>query len=139
MAVPAESVLDHTSLEAIAREVAQLLGRENQLGAHGLLTARQVAARFNVDRSWVYAHADELGVVRLGQGPRPRLRFDPAVVAQHLLARPARTAPAPAPSHVTTGAPLLPIKPSQQTRTLDPNQEASDGTNTDRRGHRARA
>jgi len=139
MALPAESVLDHTSLKAIAREVAQLLGREDQPGAHGLLTARQVAARFNVARSWVYAHADELGVVRLGQGSRPRLRFDPAVVAQHLLACPARTAAAPSPSYVTAGAPLLPIKQSPQTRTLAPNQEASDGTNTDRRGHRAQA
>ncbi len=139
MAVPAESVLDHPSIETIAREVARLLGRDDQPGAHGLPTARQVAARFNVERSWVYAHADELGVVRIGQGPRPRLRFDPAVVAQHLLARPARTAVAPFPSHVRGGAPLLPIKPSQQTRTLDPNQEASDGTKIDRRGHRARA
>ena len=138
MAVPAESVLDHPSIEAIAREVAQLLGRDDP-PAHGLLTTRQVAARFNVERSWVYAHADELGVVRIGQGPRPRLRFDPAVVAQHLLARPARAAAAQGPSQVGGGAPLLPIKPSRQTRTLDPIQEASDGTKTDRRGHRARA
>ena len=114
MAVPAESLLDHSSIEAIAREVAQLLGREDYPGAHGLLNARQVAARFNVERSWVYAHADELGVVRLGQGPRPRLRFDPAVVAQHRQARPAR-----------------------QAHTLDPDQETSDGTKTDRRSHRA--
>jgi hypothetical protein len=128
MAVSAESVLDHPTIEAIAREVAQLLGRDDQPGAHGLLTARQVAARFNVGRSWVYAHADELGVVRLGQGSRPRLRFDPAVVAQHLLARPARAAAAPSPSHVRGGAPLLPIKSSRQTRTLDPNQEACHRT-----------
>ena len=137
MAVPAESVLEHSSIEAIAREVAHLLGRDDQPGAHGLLTARQVCARFNVERSWVYAHAHELGVVRIGQGPRPRLRFDPAVVGQHLLARPARAAAAPSRSHLTGGAPLLPIKPSRQTRTLDPNQEASHGTKTHRRGHRA--
>jgi hypothetical protein len=137
MAVPAESVFEPSNIEAIAREVAQLLGRDDQLRAHGLLTARQVAARFNVARSWVYAHADELGVVRLGQGSRPPLRFDPAVVAQHLLARPALTAAAPSPSHVGGGAPLLPIKPSRRTRTLDPNQEECDGTKTDRRGHRA--
>jgi hypothetical protein len=128
MAVPAESVLDQPTIEAIAREVAQLLGRDDQPGAHGLLTARHVAARFNVGRSWVYAHADELGVVRLGQGSRPRLRFDPAVVAQHLLARPARAVAAPSPSYVRGGAPLLPIKSSRQTRTLDLNQEACDGT-----------
>jgi hypothetical protein len=139
MALPAEPAPDHPSIVAIAREVAQLLGRDDPLGTHGLLTARQVAARFNFERSWVYAHADELGVIRLGQGPRPRMRFDPAVVAQHLLARPPRTAAAPSPSHVAAGAPLLPIKPSPQTRTLDPNQEASDGTKTDWRGHRARA
>lgn len=139
MAVSAESVLDHSSLEAIAREVAQLLGRDDQPGARGMLTARQVAARFNVERGWVYAHADELGVVRLGRGPRPRLRFDPAVVAQHLLARSARAAAAPSPSHVGGGAPLLPIKSSRRMRTLDPNQEACDGTKTDGRSHRARA
>ena len=137
MAVRAEFELDHSSIEAIAHEVAQLLGRADRLGAVGLLTARQVAARFNVERSWVYAHADELGVVRLGQGPRPRLRFDPAVVAQHLLTRPARAAAALSPAHLRASAPLLPIKPTRQTRTLDPDQETCDGTKTDRRGHRA--
>jgi hypothetical protein len=50
-----------------------------------LLTAADVAWRFNVDRSWIYAHARELGVVRIGDGPRPRLRFDPAVIAQRQL------------------------------------------------------
>jgi hypothetical protein len=139
VAVSAESRLDHSSIEAIAREVAQLIGRDDQPGARGMLTARQVAARFNVERGWVYEHADELGVVRLGRGPRPRLRFDPAVVAQHLRARPARAAAASSPSHVRGGAPLLPIKPSRQTRTLDPNQEATDGTKTDGRGHPTRA
>ena len=137
MALPAESVLDHPSIEAIAREVAQLLGRDDQPGAHGLLTARHVADRFNVARSWVYEHADELGVVRIGQGPRPRLRFDPAVVAQQLLTRPARASAALPPSYVRGGEPLLPIKPARHSRTLDPNQEACDGTKTDRRGHRA--
>jgi hypothetical protein len=137
MTLPAESVLEHPSIEAIAREVAQLLGRDDPLGAHGLLTARQVAARFNVERSWVYAHAGELGVIRIGQGPRPRLRFDPAVVAQQLLTRPARAAAAPALPHLPGGAPLLPIRSPRQTRTLDPNQEASDGTKTNRRSHRA--
>ena len=134
MAVPAESVLDHPSIEAIAREVARLLGRDDQPGAHGLLTARQVAARFNVECSWVYANADELGVVRIGQGPRPRLRFDPAMVAQHLLARPARAAAGPPPPQLGGGggASLLPIRPSRHSRTLDPTQEACDGTKTDR-------
>lgn len=70
-----------------------------------LLTATDVARRFNVDRSWVYAHARELGVVRIGEGSRPRLRFDPAVIAQKLLA------PAPA---VVEGGVLLPVTPSRR-------------------------
>jgi len=111
-----EPALDRASLHAVAREVAELLGHQDA----PLLTARQVAIRFNVDRSWVYAHADELGVVRLGHGPRPRLRFDAAVVAQRLLAHRGRTvAPTPSPQ-VNTGTPLLPIRPSRRRRTLRP-------------------
>jgi hypothetical protein len=30
----------------------------------------------NVSRGFVYEHADELGAIPLGSGPRPRLRFD---------------------------------------------------------------
>jgi hypothetical protein len=35
----------------------------------------------------VYEHAHELGAITLGDGPRPRLRFDPAIAAQALHAR----------------------------------------------------
>lgn len=71
-----------------------------------LLTAAEVAARFRVDRGWVYAHARELGVVKIGAGPRPRLRFDPAVVDQRQL-------PAGGPTSVPTGG-LLPVRPSRR-------------------------
>jgi hypothetical protein len=37
--------------------------------------AAALARTLGVERSWVYAHADELGAVRLG-GPGGRLRFD---------------------------------------------------------------
>jgi hypothetical protein len=40
-----------------------------------LVDAAGVAAYLNVDRSFVYEHADELGARRLGSGPRARLRF----------------------------------------------------------------
>jgi len=101
--------LEPASIEAIAREVAALLERRAEPGQ--LLTAGQVAARFNVDRSWVYAHANELGVVRLTDSTRPRLRFDPAVVAQRLLAESSPVVP-PGPSfvHRARSAPLLPIR-----------------------------
>jgi hypothetical protein len=115
-----EPALDPASLRAIAEQVAELLRRRDTSDdPHALLTAGQVAVRFNVDRSWVYAHAHELGVVRIGSGRRPRLRFDPAIVAQQLLAAPPQT---------TTGAirrtrdagtaPLLPIKRPRPRRSL---------------------
>jgi hypothetical protein len=113
-----EPALDPGSLRAIAAQVAELLRRRDASdNPHALLTAGQVAARFNVDRSWVYAHAGELGVVRIGSGRRPRLRFDPAIVAQHLL-----TAPPQRPiglARRTPGtAPLLPIKRGRLRRSL---------------------
>lgn len=49
-----------------------------------LLTAAEVAARFGLSRDWVYEHASDLGVVRLGHGPRPRLRFNAETVAAAL-------------------------------------------------------
>jgi len=48
----------------------------------GLWTARHVAAHCRVDVRFVYQHANELGCVRLGGGPRPRLRFDPRAVRE---------------------------------------------------------
>jgi hypothetical protein len=134
VATPGDLMQDSASLHALAREVARLIGRGESVD--GLLTARQVAARFSVERSWVYAHAHELGVIRIGDGPRPRLRFDPAVVAQRVLARPAGAA-APRSRHPRASAPLLPLKPSRERRTLDSEREATDATESHRPGHRA--
>jgi hypothetical protein len=47
-----------------------------------LWTARRVAAHYAVGVRFIYANADDLGAIRLGAGPRPRLRFDPAVVRE---------------------------------------------------------
>lgn len=47
-----------------------------------LWTARRVAGHYAVGVRFIYAHADDLGAIRLGAGPRPRLRFDPAVVRE---------------------------------------------------------
>lgn len=110
-------VTDQVSLHALAREVAALLGQDTASTGNGLLTAREVAVRFNVDRGWVYAHAHELDVIRLGNGTRPRLRFDPAVVSQRLVAAPHDTTPPPRPT-TAAGAPLLPITPSRRRRSL---------------------
>jgi hypothetical protein len=45
-----------------------------------LWTAQHVASHYGVRVDFVYQHADELGCVRLGGGPCPRLRFDPEPV-----------------------------------------------------------
>jgi hypothetical protein len=50
----------------------------------GLADAAEVARRLRVHESWVYAHADELGVIRLGEGEKARLRFDLGRVARAL-------------------------------------------------------
>lgn len=58
------------------------------------MTAAQVADWWRLDRSWVYDHADQLGVIKLGTGSRPRLRFDPDQVADALgLPAPDETGP----------------------------------------------
>jgi hypothetical protein len=109
VAVAREPELDRATILAVAREVSALL-RRSPVAGDAPLTAAEVADRLNVERSWVYGHADELGVIRLGDGPRPRLRFDPAIVAQRLVAAPGRISPAPASTDVKGGVPLLPIK-----------------------------
>lgn len=74
--------LDDASIEAVARRVVELLD-EGRRGT-GLIDATEVARRYGVSRDWVYDHADELGAIRLGDGPSPRLRFDPARVESAL-------------------------------------------------------
>jgi hypothetical protein len=69
-----------TLVEAIAQRVAELLLSELGL-AERLLTPSEVADRFAVSRTWVYEHATELGAIRLGKGPKARLRFHPKTVA----------------------------------------------------------
>lgn len=76
--------LDEASIEAVAARVADLLRGEDMSAE--LVDAGEVARRFNVSRDFVYGHADDLGAVRLGDGPRARLRFDPATVAERLSA-----------------------------------------------------
>ena len=71
--------LDHDDIEAIAERAAhhviQLLGRPG-LGAHQLLGPKDLATALNVSLDYVYGHAVDLGAMRLGDGPKARLRFD---------------------------------------------------------------
>jgi hypothetical protein len=82
--------LSEAEIEAVAARVADLL-KGQRLGAE-LVDAAAIAHLFGVSRDSVYQHADELGAVRLGDGPKARLRFDPAKVGR-ALCRPPEKAP----------------------------------------------
>lgn len=68
-------------VEAIAARVVEILDARDQVAAGDsassrLLTVGELAAELGVHASFVYEHQDELGVIRLGGGSKPRLRFD---------------------------------------------------------------
>lgn len=75
--------LDPQTVEAIARRVVELLERRG-LRERELVDAAELARRLGIERTWVYSHAIELGAVKLGSGPKPRLRFDPEIAARVL-------------------------------------------------------
>lgn len=97
LAALADLVADRLAERLISADGRPSLGvRSGEAVAHpemsrerpgALLSAREVAARFGVSADWVREHQTELGVVRLGDGPRPRLRFDPVRVAEAMTAR----------------------------------------------------
>lgn len=62
-------------VDSLAERVAELLRPAPSLSP-GLLTAAQLAQALNVSRAWVYENAGRLGALKLGDGPRARLRFD---------------------------------------------------------------
>lgn len=76
-------VEDESLVEAIARRVVELLKADDELGPGRYVDAAALAHELSVDRDWIYAHAEELGAIRLG-GPHGRLRFDIEVVRERL-------------------------------------------------------
>ena len=65
---------DVEEIQAVAEHLAELVASARP--AIGLIDARDLAKELGVARDWVYANAERLGGVRLGDGPRARLRFD---------------------------------------------------------------
>ena len=51
-----------------------------------LVTPTELAEWLAVTPGWVYEHASELGALRLGDGPKARLRFDVEAVKRRLSA-----------------------------------------------------
>jgi hypothetical protein len=98
-------MLHPDDIEAIARRVADLL---DDAPAHRpqYLDTAAVARMLNASEEWVRDHAAELGAVRLGDGPRGPLRFDPARVTEVIESRRlARRRPTP---HRRPGPPRTP-------------------------------
>src|ERR1700741_3618946 len=79
---------DDDALDRLADLIADRLGAHRGSLTPGpvppepLVDAAEIARLHGKTRSWVYEHAGELGAVRLGSGPRPRLPFFPARRAQ---------------------------------------------------------
>jgi hypothetical protein len=71
-------------LRTIAEVLADVLIERGLVGEQGrparVLTTADVAAILGRDRRWVYAHAEELGAFRYGDGPKGRLGFDLEVI-----------------------------------------------------------
>jgi hypothetical protein len=85
--------LDQDDIEAIAHRVAKLLNQSPALVR--LVDAATLARVLGVERDWIYAHANQLGAIRLG-GSTGRLRFDPNHALHALRGPPERVASGPA-------------------------------------------
>lgn len=77
-----EMTLSEADIEAVAARVVDLL-RSSSANVE-LVDAAEIARRFGVSRDFVYEHANDFGVVRLGESPKARLRFNPAKVRELL-------------------------------------------------------
>ena len=111
-------MFDRETVEVLADLLAERLGRFD-----GWVSADRVAEHLGVDRPWVYENAARLGAVKLGDGPRSRLRFKLSIVDSLLapcsVGRRSQARPKPmaepkrrrrrAPGS-GTGVPLLPIR-----------------------------
>jgi hypothetical protein len=67
-------------VERVARRVVELLDDRDKASRYpsGLVDAATLAPLLGLTRDWVYEHATELGAREIGEGSRPRLRFDVA-------------------------------------------------------------
>ena len=121
--------------EAIARRMGPLADHDRD-GDHDddrdqqqLITASELASRIGRSATWVRQHRWDLGAVVVGDGPRPRIWFDPSRVTEALAscsasrksdgpkppARPASKPRARRPP-LGTDVELLPIRPPKAAR-----------------------
>jgi len=82
-------------VDPLARRVVEVMHEQGLVQPRpkpkAWLDAAELAEQLGVTRAWVYQHASELGATRIGNGPRPRLRFpSPALDSPANSARPRR-------------------------------------------------
>jgi transposase-like protein len=125
-AVSLPESIDQRTIELIASRVVEALREElaviaAQLAAHddpeSALTVGDVAERFGVARSTVYAHWQEWGGFKLGESPTAPIRFQGADLPtrpekqpaeEPVPSRPARRRPR---RQLISGAPRLELRP----------------------------
>jgi hypothetical protein len=109
-------MLDRQGMEAIAREIAELL--TGRAPGRPYVDTATLAARLGCSEEWVRSHAAELSAVRLGDGPKGPLRFDVASVEEALERRrldkadPPRRRTRPGPPRLPRNVRLLPLPDS---------------------------
>jgi hypothetical protein len=103
---------DRAFVEAVARRVVDLLREEGLVAERRprLLTVAQVAREFGVSADWLYANAEALGAIRMGRGPRARLRFDRNEIGERITALASPTRRKVDATTRDGGARLLPIR-----------------------------
>jgi len=75
-------------MRAIAEAIADVLAERGLVVYAGpntstrVLSAREVSKLLGRSTPWVYAHATELGAIRMGNGPKARIGFDLANIEQ---------------------------------------------------------
>lgn len=76
--------IDPVSIEALAEAVTRHLAAASGPPTARLLQTRELAAALGRTPGWVRSHASELGAIRLGEGPKPRLLFELEVARERL-------------------------------------------------------
>ena len=75
-------------VRAIAEAVADVLAERGLVvyagpnGSARVLSAREVSKLLGRSAPWLYAHATELGAIRMGNGPKARIGFNIANIEQ---------------------------------------------------------
>ena len=72
----AEAVVPAIAIGVTAHVATMLRDATAPPPAPQTVDATTLAAHLRVTRGFIYEHAQQLGGIRLGSGPRPRLRFD---------------------------------------------------------------